>query len=134
MCNDILKKITREAILKANAAGLKHQNTGTYWSYYTPTLQIAYDCGQMGIDLSTCEDVTAWRHGDPPESYISTNYMDNKSERGLSCMAILGEREVGSAIFFRDRNKVTIKGLLLPYKGSDGEPLILCYDAPNYDN
>ena len=49
----------KEAILKANAAGLKHQNTGTYWSYYTPTLQIAYDCGQMGIDLSTCEDVTA---------------------------------------------------------------------------
>ena len=48
-------------------------------------------------------------------------------------MAIGNNREIGSAIFFRDRYKVVCSGLLLPYTGSDGEPLILSYNANNWE-
>lgn len=44
----------RDIYLKVNKEGLDEFNSNkfNYWSYYTPLLQIAYDLGWQGVDLS----------------------------------------------------------------------------------
>ena len=121
----------RAEILKANHNGLK--NPDGFDSYYTPTLQVAYNLGQKGINLESQPDVSGERYGNIPESGLSYNYAAATSENGLSLANLNGEKEVGSTIWFADRKKVKVAGMLLPYKGSDGESLILTYDVENLD-
>jgi hypothetical protein len=44
-----------------------------------------------------------------------------------------GQKEVGSSIWFLEREKVKVEGLLLPFTGSDGEPLVIPYCVEDYD-
>ena len=37
-------------------------------------------------------------------------------------------------MWFAGRAKVTVTGLLLPYQGSDGEPLVLPYGVDDMDS
>lgn len=125
-------KVTRDQIVRANDQGLRDRDTGDWLSYYTPTLQVAYNLGQAGRDISGQPDVAGYRYGKAPESYISHNHADDRSEHGLSLAAIDGEPEVGSSVWFADRRVYRYTGLLAG-RGSDGEPLILCYQADNRD-
>ena len=126
-----MKKLTRERILEVNRMGM--QNPNAMWFFYTPSLQVAFDLGQDGVDLSQQPDVSGFRYGNIPDSGLSHNYMDDRSERGLSLAALDGQKEVGSSIWFCGRKEVKTSGLLLPRKGSDGEPLILSYDVEDFD-
>ena len=110
---------------------LGSENKDEYLSFHTPVLQIAYDLGQKGIDLSKQPVVTGYRYGKAPNSFISQNYRDQTSEFGLSMAAIEGGKEVGSSVWFSGK-KYKYSGILLPYKGSDGENLILALDAENW--
>ena len=132
MIYNMIMMITREQIIEANKAGLRHKDTGTYWSYYTPTLQVAYNVGHRGVDLSNHPDVSGYRYGAAPESFVSTNYANNTAEDGLSLACLDGEREIGSAVWFAEREIVSYTGLLVN-RGSDGEPIILCYQADYND-
>ena len=124
-------KTNQEAILKANKYGIRH--AGEFASWYTAILQIASELGERGIDLASCPIVTGYRYGSAPERGISTNYAAGSSERGLSLAAVDGGKETGSCMWFADRARHEYTGILLPYKGSDGEPLILAFGFDNYD-
>jgi len=115
-------------ILKANKAGL----AGNFLMYRTPVLQAAFDIGAAGVDLSNAPVVTGYRYGSAPEGFVSYNYLDNKPELGLSLAAMDGQKEIGSAMWFADREKFEYTGILCG-KGSDGEPLILCLQAECWD-
>lgn len=123
--------LSRSRILAANKYGMEHP--GEFGSYYTPSLQVAMELGQKGIDLSKQPDVTGYRYGGIPQSGISTNYAEGKSERGLSLANLKGKKPVGSVIWFADRKKIKVTGMLLPYKGSDGEPLVFSYQTKYLD-
>ena len=123
------QKAMKQDYLNINQEGL---NTKEYQSYHTPVLQIAFDLGQQGININELPVVTGYRYGKAPDSFISFNYTDNKSERGLSLAKIEGEEETGSSIWFLGRKKYKYTGYLLPYRGSDGEPLILAFNAENW--
>lgn len=120
--------ITKDQILKANASGLKHRTTGQFWSYYTPALQIAYNLGYEGISLENAETITAFRYGKAPERFVSWNYAENKSENGLS---VYTEKSIVRSEFL-DRQKYEYTGIVCGI-GSDGEQVILCFDADNLD-
>lgn len=124
--------ISRERILAANKAGMNNPNDYNT-SYYTPAMQVAFEAGQKGIDLSKQPDVTGYRYGKAPDSGISTNYAEGRSERGLSLANLKGGKKVGSTIWFEGRKRYKYTGLLLPWKGSDGEPLIISYQT-RYDD
>ena len=80
-------KINKEKYLKANQAGLRDGESG-FTSYYSPALQVAYSLGCRGIDLSSRPMVTGYRYGEVPETGISWNHADERSERGLSLISI----------------------------------------------
>jgi hypothetical protein len=122
---------TREKILKANRYGLRNQD---YASWHTGIYQVACDLGCDGIDLSQQPDVTAWRRGNLPAGGISINHATGDSERGLSVMAIGDNDAHWSEMFSGDRCRVDVRGMLLPYTGSDDEPLLLAYDIEDMDN
>jgi hypothetical protein len=122
----------RNNILEANKEGFQepdHFGGG----YLTPVLSLAYQLGQQGIDLEPCPDEIGIRYGDLPESGLSWNWKDDKSERGLSLARLKGGVNVPSYIWFSERSEVEVPGLLLPYKGSDGEYLLLPYSLPVLD-
>jgi len=127
-----MKKVSRERILKANQAGLKDRETDRWRSFYTPTLQVAYNLGQAGRDLSNAPEVRGYRYGPAPQSFISQNWRDDRSEHGLSLAALDGQEETWSAMFVWHRNVFYYSGLLVG-RGADGEPVILCYEAEDYD-
>lgn len=112
---------------KAYELGKKHAASGNYKCWYTPRLEIAYLNGFEGISIDFDRVVTGYRFGECPK-YSSFNYRDNQKENGVSLAALDGQKEVGSTMFFEDRKKVTVKGLLIGTKGSDGEPLVLPLD------
>lgn len=118
-------KVSQKDITTANAAGLKHRDGSASWSYYTPVLQMAYNLGLDGVNLSDAPVVSGYRYGKVSEHGLSFNYADQKTEKGLSLAAIDGQPECSSVIWFRDRAKVAVSGVLLPLTGSDNEPLIL---------
>lgn len=125
-----MKKTNRENIIEANVYGL---NVG--WeggSYYTPILEMARTLGCDGIDLRKAKVVTGYRYGKASEFGISQNYRDNISEKGLSLAALKGKKEIGSSMWFSDREKYEYTGIYVT-KGSDGEPIILPFGFEVFD-
>lgn len=126
-----MKKITADDIRTANKEGL--ESPASFWDYRTPTLSVALDLGRRGISIQDAPIVTGIRYGKAPESGISHNYRDDISERGLSIAQLAGEKEIGSTMWFAERKECQYTGILLPYKGSDGEALILAEGMDNLD-
>lgn len=131
------KPLTREVILKANRYGLN--NRDDFSSYHTTILDVAKDLGQQGVNLENQPSVVGFRYGLAPENGISRNYADDVSERGLSLVETTKNRANDSRrwhydSFFGDRPKKLYRGIELPYKGSDGEPLILPYYFDDWDH
>lgn len=113
--------------------GKKDAKNGDYSSYYTPALEAAYDLGREGIEIDFENIVVAERYGELPENGVSYNYRDGYKEKGVSAANIKGEEPVGSYIWFTDNVKIEFEGILLPVKGSDGEPLLLPLGVEQYD-
>ena len=116
--------ITKEQILEANQTGLNEVYTG----YYTPVLRVAYNLGLKGISLQNAETATCFRFGKAPENFISWNYLENACENGLS---VYTEKSIIRSEFL-SRQKYEYTGLISG-TGGDGETLILCFDAQNFD-
>lgn len=117
----------KEYIRRAYNLGVEHAKSGDYCSWYTPRLQMAYDLGCEGIGLDMEKEVIGYRYGDVP-SGASYNYAEGRKELGVSCAYLEGGKEIGSSIWFSDREKVAVKGLLIAETGSDDEPLIIPLD------
>lgn len=118
-------ELNASELIRANELGLKHRETGDWNSYYTPSMQVAYEAGQNGISLKDQPIIKGIRYGKAPEKGLSWNYSENKSEKGLSLAQVKGEKEIGSSNWFKDRKAYEYKGIKTPWKGSDGETLIL---------
>lgn len=114
-------------LLEAYNIGKRHAATGNYTSWYTPRLQMAYNLGYDGISVDFDNIVTGYRFGECPERE-SWNYANDCKECGVSLASLDGGKEAGSSIWFADREKVRVEGLLIDAKGSDGEPLIIPLD------
>lgn len=130
-----MTKITREDIIRANAQGLRDKEYMV--DFYSNSLQVAYNLGVKGKDISAQPTVTGYRYGEVPEDGISFNYREQESERGLSMASVEGAEESGITKWFFNGHgkKVQVSGILLPYTGSDDEALILATDyLTNYDN
>ena len=129
-----MKKTNREIYLKVNKEGLNEFNSNkfNYWSYYTSLLQIAYDLGWQGVDLSDKRVVKGWRFGKAPVDGISVNHVTNKCEKGLSLACVEGCKPCGSSMFFLNREKYKYEGLLVA-TGSDDEPVILPFGFDVFD-
>ncbi len=121
------------SILSANKYGISDKKNQGFTMWNTPVLLVAYELGLEGINLHDCKVVEVERYGKAPEGFISFNYAENTKEMGLSCSNIKNEDENSPCAWFANREKYTYKGLLLPVSGSDGELLILCLDAEDYD-
>jgi len=121
--------ISKDMYLDANKSGLSDSKLGDYVSYYTPTMQKAYDMGQQGIDLGNAPIIKGFRFGGTPSKYISHNYADNVSESGLS---VYGKNSSVRPEFEERGNKKEFTGILVD-TGSDGEPVILPFEAENWD-
>ena len=86
-----------------------------------------YMAGFHGIEP---EWVEAYRYGEIPESGLSTNWATGESEHGVSCVAIIGERNENAKTVYdtiyglQGIQKIKIAGWNLGFTGSDGEPLL----------
>lgn len=116
-----------EYLRRAYNLGCRHAQNGGYTSWYTPRLQMAYNLGYDGIAVDFDNVVSGYRYGRCPE-HESWNYAADRKECGVSLAVLDGSPEVGSSMWFADREKVSVKGLLIGAKGSDGEPLIIPLD------
>ena len=112
---------------RAYNLGKRHAENGDYCAWYTPRLEMAYNLGYDGIEVDFEHIVNGYRYGECPE-HESFNYADNTKEHGVSLAALDGQKEIGSSVWFCDRNKVNVSGLLISETGSDGEPLIIPLD------
>jgi len=121
--------ITATQLKKTNAAGIRHSDTDTFWNYYSPLLQAAYDLGKSGVSIADCDVVTGWRYGAVPEFGVSRNYQTDESEGGCSMAKIDGIESTWKSFLMTDRNRVTVKGILLPVTGSDDEQLVFPVDC-----
>ena len=129
-----MSTITINDYKRAYNIGVKDAKRCGYTSWYTPVLGAAYNLGYEGYTIDFDTVVTAERYGELPEgSNVSFNYRENTKELGVSVACLKGEEEVGSCMFFQDRQKVEVKGLLVSAKGSDGEPLILPLGVDQWD-
>ena len=126
-------KTTVKMYKKAYEAGIQDEKNGWYRGYHTAIFNAVYDCGRKGVKIDFDKVVKAVRYGDVPEGGRSKNYRDDYQEDGPSVAYIEGDKEVGSSIWFKDRNKVSLRGILLPQKGSDGESLLLPLNLDQYD-
>jgi len=128
-----MSKITVQHYKTAYAYGVRDAKTGGLTGWRTGSLQAAHEMGMEGISINWDKIVIGERYGDLPETGRSFNYADNTAEFGVSLSNIKGEKEIGSSMWFSDRKKVEVRGILLPVTGSDGEPLILPLDIDQYD-
>ena len=112
---------------RAYNLGKRHAESGDYCAWYTPRLEMAYNLGYEGIGVDFDNIVSGYRYGKCPE-HESINFADNRKEHGVSLAALDGQKEVGSSVWFCDREKVSVNGLLISATGSDGEPLIIPLD------
>lgn len=101
--------------------------------WYTPCLDVAYNLGQKGKEINFDDVVKCVRSGRVPNGGVSYNFRDQYSEKGLSVLNVIGEEEVGSAVWFSERTTIEVEGIRLPYKGSDGETLILPLNIEQFD-
>jgi hypothetical protein len=114
---DAIKKI-----IEANADGL----AGQEYEYDTQAERIANWLGRVrNVSLAGQPVVSGYRYGAVPQSLLSQNYAEDKPECGVSLAALDGQKEIGSTMWFSDRKKVAVRGILVPRKGSDGEPLVI---------
>ena len=127
-----MKTVTEAQYRKANANGLRDAKTGDFTSYYTPALQVAYNLGQEGISLENAPVVTGYRYGEMPWNGVSANSQTGGFEKGLSLACVEGGKEVGSSVWFCDREKYTYTGIVSGL-GSDGEVVILTFAAEYLD-
>lgn len=127
-----MKTLTANDYRKANARGIKESKSGDCTSYYTPALQVAYSLGHEGISIADNQIVTGYRYGEMPWNGISANAQTGGFEKGLSLACIDGGKEIGSSVWFCDREKHTYSGILVG-NGSDGEPVILSFQVENLD-
>lgn len=125
--NDMEKQEQIKYLRKAYDLGKRHAENGNLTSWYTPRLQMAYDLGYEGISVDFDNVVSGYRYGECPKRE-SWNYADDCKEHGVSLAALDGDKEVGSSVWFADRKKVSVEGLLIGEKGSDGEVLIIPLD------
>ena len=112
---------------RAYNLGKRHAEDGNYCAWYTPRLEMAYNLGYDGIEVDFENIVRGYRYGECPQ-HESFNYADNTNEHGVSLAALDGQKEIGSSVWFCDREKVNVSGLLINETGSDGEPLIIPLD------
>jgi hypothetical protein len=120
--------ITEAQYKEANRAGLSHRATGDMWSYYTPTLQIAYNLGWAGVSIQDVQPLTAFRFGKAPANFVSYNHRENCTEKGLSVYT------EGSTVRGEFEGRIRYEYTGLPVAtGGDGEMLILAFDAENLD-
>lgn len=96
-----------------------------YRFFYTPIFNAVFEMGLNGEDIDFDKIVEGYRYGAVPESGRSYNYREEVLEKGCSLACVDGEKEVGSSVWFCDRPKVRVKGILLEERGSDGEALVL---------
>jgi hypothetical protein len=108
---------------------------------FADTPMLDNDWGQAFMaGLRGCEPlplVKGWRYGRLPEAdeftgcRCSYNYRDQEPEAGVSLMEVDDGPETQdkiSAMFIDTGNRppVRVQGYLLPWRGSDGEPLVIC--------
>jgi len=118
-------KTTAEMFEKAYRLGRKYSESGEIACFFTKCFDVAFDYGFQGIEIDFDDVVTGYRFGEIPEGGVSYNYRDCQFEDGLSLACVDGETEVGSSMWFSDRKRVSVRGIRLPKKGSDGETLVL---------
>lgn len=112
----------------------KNHNSYTNNSnWYLKAFALCYQYGFDGIEIDWDNIVECERAGSVPECGVSYNYLSGEYEKGLSVLRVKGEEEIASAMWFSERPTVTIKGIRLPFTGSDGETLILPLDIPEID-
>ena len=125
--------ITVEMYKRAYELGKIDAANNNYQCWQTSCLDVAYLLGHNGKELNFDDVVKCVRAGKAPKGGISYNYRDQSSENGLSVLNVIGEEEVGSSVWFAERKEVEVEGIRLPYKGSDGETLILPLNIEQYD-
>lgn len=118
---------TEKQIKKANAMGLKDLANGNWSCWWNKILNVAYELGQDGMDLSDSPVVKAHRWGDVPEDGISKNHAENRAENGCSCAWLDSNPNdcYGYMTQASGADCVEVSGVLVKDTGSDGEPLIL---------
>ena len=97
--------------------------------WYTRSIDKGYD----GQEIYFTDIVPGYRYSDIPEGGVSFDYLDDVFEKGLSLAAVDGEKKVVPSMWFSDREKVKVSEIRLPFKGSDGETLILPLGIEQYD-
>lgn len=126
-------KTTIELYKKAYKAGQWCKENNDFQSFRTKCLDKAWELGFRGIEINFDDIVTCVRAGEIPDGGISYNYREQENEDGLSVLNVIGENEIGSAVWFSERENITVKGIRLPLTGSDDETLILPLDINQYD-
>jgi hypothetical protein len=86
-----------------------------------------FEAGFYGDDIP--QIVRGWRWGKIPEAGKSTNFRDNRYEKGISLMALEGEKSTQGASLYQTFNaqgkkKVWVEGYYVG-RGADGEPLVI---------
>ena len=101
-----------------------------YWDGVDGTLaNYIFEQGLKGVEIGPF--VFAERIGNAPERGYSLNYRDQTGELGVSVLGLLdpskGFVKQNDSTFelFNDGERRFVGGFLTPYKGSDGEPLLI---------
>lgn len=118
---------------KAYRLGQVDAANNDYQCWSTACLDVAYTLGRDGKEINFDDVVKCNRAGNIPFGGVSYNFRDQLSENGLSVLNVIGENEVGSSVWFADRKEIEVEGIRLPYKGSDGETLVLPLNIEQFD-
>lgn len=91
-----------------------------------PAFRAGYRAGQDGLTWEW-PVVEGYRYGDIPTCGHSANTRDECPELGVSLAALDGQPEIWSFAVAgaAARRRVHVRGILLPWRGSDGEPLVV---------
>lgn len=101
-----------------------------YWDGSDGTLaNYIFEQGLKGEEIGPF--VFAERIGNAPERGYSLNYRDQTGEQGVSVLGLLDpskglvKQNDGTFELFNDGERRFVGGFLTPFKGSDGEPLLI---------
>jgi hypothetical protein len=106
-----------------------HSNDPIYpWDYELgPLSSSSFESGFYGYDKP--KFTVGWRYGKSPESGKSKNFAEGIMERGVSFMQTSGEDKTSTSYeLFQDVDKTDVEwyvGYEIPWRGSDGEPLMV---------